>query len=49
MSPSSMHSLSFENGADSSLVQSPDIPTKEALLYLYKPKNYAEKARINAG
>ncbi len=49
MSPGSMHSLSFEGALDSNLSNSPVTPTREALLMLYKPKSFAEKARINAG
>ena len=47
VSPGSMHSLSFESSMESSLANSPPVPTKEAFHYLYRPKNFAEKARIN--
>ncbi|BFZ07663.1 hypothetical protein BsWGS_10702 [Bradybaena similaris] len=47
MSPGSMHSLSFEGIMESSLANSPPVPAKEALQHLYRPKNFAEKARIN--
>lgn len=47
MSPGSMHSLSFEGSMESSLANSPPVPSKEAFQYLYRPKNFAEKARIN--
>lgn len=47
MSPGSMHSLSFEGAMESSLANSPPVPAKEAFQYLYRPKNFAEKARIN--
>ena len=49
LSPGSMHSLSFEGAMDSTLANSPITPTREALMMLYRPKNFAEKARINAG
>ncbi len=49
MSPGSMHSLSFEGAMESTLANSPQVPAKEGLTMLYKPKNFAEKARINAG
>ncbi|CAH1791069.1 unnamed protein product [Owenia fusiformis] len=49
MSPGSMNSLSFEGAMDSSLANSPNTPTKEALTLLYRPKSNSEKARINAG
>jgi len=44
-----MQSLSFEGAADTTLANSPHISVREALLMLYRPKNYQEKARINAG
>lgn len=47
MTPGSMHSLSFEGSMESSLANSPPVPSKEAFQYLYRPKNFAEKARIN--
>ncbi|GFO04129.1 fermitin family [Plakobranchus ocellatus] len=47
LSPGSMHSLSFEGSMESSLANSPPVPAKEAFQYLYRPKNFAEKARIN--
>ena len=47
LSPGSMHSLSFEGSMESSLANSPPVPSKEAFQYLYRPKNFAEKARIN--
>ncbi|KAK2190857.1 hypothetical protein NP493_66g04013 [Ridgeia piscesae] len=49
LSPGSMQSLSFEGAADTTLANSPHISVREALLMLYRPKNYQEKARINAG
>ena len=49
LSPGSMHSLSFDAAVDSNLANSPITPTRDALTKLYKPKSYAEKARINAG
>jgi kindlin 2 len=42
-----MHSLSFEGAMESSLANSPPVPAKEAFQYLYRPKNFAEKARVN--
>ncbi|CAL1549142.1 unnamed protein product, partial [Lymnaea stagnalis] len=47
MSPGSMHSLSFEGIMESSLANSPNVPSKDAFQYLYRPRNFAEKARIN--
>ncbi|XP_050404891.1 fermitin family homolog 2 [Patella vulgata] len=47
ISPGSMHSLSFEGVMESTLAISPPVPTKEAFQYLYRPKNFIEKARIN--
>ncbi|KAH3853587.1 hypothetical protein DPMN_096116 [Dreissena polymorpha] len=47
LSPGSMYSLSFENAVESSLVHSSPIATKDALVYLARPKNFIEKARIN--
>ncbi|KAK0050702.1 fermitin family 2 [Biomphalaria pfeifferi] len=47
MSPGSMHSLSFEGTMESTLANSPFVPAKDAFQYLYRPKNFAEKARIN--
>ena len=49
LSPGSMHSLSFEGALESTLANSPILPSKEALLMLYKPRSFSEKARINAG
>lgn len=45
LSPGSMHSL--EGIMESSLANSRPIPAKEAFQYLHRPKNFAEKARIN--
>ncbi|PVD25709.1 hypothetical protein C0Q70_13369 [Pomacea canaliculata] len=47
LSPGSMHSLSFEGAMESSLANSPPVPSKEAFQYLFRPKNFAEKARMN--
>ncbi|XP_067682931.1 fermitin family homolog 2-like [Haliotis asinina] len=47
MSPGSMYSLSFEGMMESSLANSPPVAAKEAFQYLYRPKNFTEKARIN--
>ncbi len=47
MSPGSMYSLSFEGMMESSLANSPPVVAKEAFQYLYRPKNFVEKARIN--
>ena len=49
LTPGSMHSLAFEGAMESGLANSPTTPTREALLLLYRPRTYAEKARINAG
>ena len=49
MSPGSMHSLAFDGAIDSQLANSPVTPTRQALIMLYRPKTFAEKARINAG
>ncbi|XP_005111129.2 fermitin family homolog 1, partial [Aplysia californica] len=42
-----MHSLSFEGFMESTLANSPPVPAKEAFQYLYRPRNFQEKARIN--
>ncbi|ESO94168.1 hypothetical protein LOTGIDRAFT_215642 [Lottia gigantea] len=47
ISPGSMHSLSFEGMMESTLAISPPVPSKEAFQYIYRPKNFIEKARIN--
>ena len=49
MSPASMNSLSFEGATDALLANSPQLTAKDAFTMLYRPKSYAEKARINAG
>ena len=49
MTPGSMHSLAFEGAMETTLANSPKTPTREALLSLYRPRSYAEKARINGG
>ena len=48
LSPGSMHSLAFEGALESTLANSPSLTTREALIQLYRPKSFAEKARINA-
>jgi len=48
MSPGSMHSLSFDGVMDTSMANSPVTPSREALIMLYRPRSYSEKARINA-
>lgn len=48
LSPGSMHSLAFEGALESTLANSPPMTTREALVQLYRPKSFAEKARINA-
>ena len=47
LSPGSLHNLSFEGSLESSLANSPPVPSKEAFQYLFRPKNFAERARIN--
>ncbi|XP_059160188.1 fermitin family homolog 2-like [Physella acuta] len=47
MSPGSISNLAFENVWENSLANSPHMPTKDASQYLYRPRNFAEKARIN--
>lgn len=42
-----MHSLSFEGCQDVTLANSPQLPAKEALEMLYRPKSFSEKAYIN--
>lgn len=49
LSPGSMHSLAFEGACESVMANSPPLATRDALILLYRPKNFAEKARINAG
>jgi hypothetical protein len=44
-----MRSLAFDGATDSLLANSPEVSCSEALPTLYRPKNLAEKARINAG
>lgn len=46
--PGSAHSLSFEGSLDTSLINTPAMPVNDAFMYLYRPRNLAEKARINA-
>ncbi|XP_033736193.1 LOW QUALITY PROTEIN: fermitin family homolog 2-like [Pecten maximus] len=47
MSPGSMYSLSFETCMENALANSPPVSIRDAQPFLYKPKNYVEKARIN--
>ncbi|KAL8585115.1 hypothetical protein ACOMHN_013131 [Nucella lapillus] len=47
MSPGSTHNLSFENSLETSLATSPQVPSKEAFQYLFRPKNLEDKARVN--
>lgn len=49
MSPGSAHSLSFDGSLEASLINSPKVSVKEAFAMLNRPRNLAEKARINAG
>lgn len=48
-SPGSAHSISFDGTIEPTLANSPRITAQEAFTKLYKPRNLAEKARINAG
>ena len=43
-----MNSLAFDGATDLLLANSPQ-PGPEAVMLMYRPKNYAEKARINSG
>jgi len=50
LTPGSVNSLFFGGmPLDSALTHSPALPTSEAMLMLYRPRNFSEKARINAG
>lgn len=48
-SPGSAHSISFDGTTEPTLTNSPRIAAQEAFTKLYRPRNLAEKARINAG
>ena len=48
VSPASMNSLAFDGATDLLLANSPQ-PAPETVRLLYRPRSYAEKARINAG
>ncbi|XP_013404560.1 fermitin family homolog 2 [Lingula anatina] len=48
LSPGSMSSLSFEGSLETSLINSPQTPSREAFNHLYRPKSYADKAKMNA-
>jgi kindlin 2 len=49
LSPGSAHSLSFDGATDSSgMANSPFVASRDAWNYLHRPKNVAEKARLNA-
>lgn len=48
-SPGSAHSLSFVGASEQTLVNSPVVPSNEALAVLQRPRNLTEKARLNAG
>ncbi|XP_076463407.1 fermitin family homolog 2-like [Babylonia areolata] len=47
LSPDSSHNLSFEGSLESSLANSPQVSSKDAFQVLLRPKNLAEKARLN--
>lgn len=47
MSPGSASSLNFDPGVDCSLVVTPKVT--DAWVYLYRPRSFSEKARINSG
>lgn len=49
MSPGSVHSILFDGATEPTLTSSPLISAQEAFSRLYRPRNLAEKARINAG
>lgn len=49
MSPGSSHSLSFEGALEATLINSPPVHARDAFNSLYRPRSFAEKARINAG
>jgi len=50
MTPGSVNSLSFNGALESlSLSSSPSLTAQNAFVFLYRPRNLAEKARINAG